>query len=291
MIEYFISVAIITTIYVLLAQSYNLSFGLTGLFNLGHIIFYGVGAYAAAILNTKFGLPFFGNLLFAGLFSALFAAFFGLLTLRLSGHYLAIATLGLAMVATVVATNWISLTNGPFGIRGIDEPEIFGFIFSSPFAFFILALAIVGIGNFLLYKIFHSPYGRILRAIKDDEIATKSVGKNTFSAKMWALVLSAAFAGIAGTLYAHYRLFIGPSVFALHEIIFIVLIVVVGGLGNFWGCIWATILLFIIGELPRFFGFPDEVVGAMRNLLFAALLIGVMFWRPRGIFTFFEKEK
>ena len=289
MFEYVLSIAIITTIYVLLTQSYNLSFGLTGLFNLGHIIFYGVGAYTAAILNTKFGFSFFENLFFSGLVSGIFAGFFGLLTLRLTGHYLAIATLGLAMIAGVVATNWISLTNGPFGIRGIDEPILGSFTFDSPMTFFLLVLFITIIGNWMLYKIFHSPFGRIQRAIQDDEIAVQSVGKNIFAMKCWSLVLSAVFAGIAGAMYTHYRLFLDPSIFALPEIIFLILVVIVGGRGNFWGCILATILLFIIGEVPRFFSFPDDVIGSMRNLLYAALLIGVMFFRPEGVFTFFQK--
>ncbi len=292
MLAYLFSLLIVTAVWTLLAQSYNLSFGLTGLFNLGHIIFYGIGAYTAAILNTRYGFGFFENLVCAALISGAFAAFFGLLTLRLSGHYLAVATLGAAMISTVIATNWVSLTNGPLGIRGIDEPEIFGKILQADSLEFVILIFLVAIlGNFLLYKLFHSPFGRILRAIKDDEVAVRAVGKNTFSAQTWSLVLSAAFAGIAGTLYAHYRLFLDPTIFALPEIILLILMVVIGGRGNFWGTVLGTILVVIIGELPRFIGFPDSIVGATRNLLFSALLIGTMFLRPNGLFTFFEKKK
>jgi len=292
MLAYLFSLLIITAIWTLLVQSYNLSFGLTGLFNLGHIIFYGIGAYTAAILNTRYGFGFFPNLFFAFLISGAFAAFFGLLTLRLSGHYLAVATLGAAMISTVVATNWVSLTNGPLGIRGIDEPTIWGHtIQADSFVFLLLMIAVATVGNILLYKLFHSPYGRILRAIKDDETAVRAVGKNTFEAKLWSLVLSAAFAGVAGALYAHYRLFLDPSIFALPEIILLILMVIVGGRGNFWGAILGTILVVIIGEVPRYVGFPDAIVGAMRNLLFAALLIGTMFLKPNGLFTFFQKKE
>jgi len=292
MLEYIFSLIIITSIWTLLAQSYNLSFGLTGLFNLGHIIFYGIGAYTAAILNTRYGIGFFPNLIFSALIAGTFAAFFGLLTLRLSGHYLAIATLGAAMIATVVATNWVGLTNGPLGIRGIEEPEFFGKIIQADsLEFVILMLVVVIFCNMLLYKLFHSPFGRMQRAIKDDEIAVRALGKNTFAAKTWSLILSAAFAGIAGCLYTHYRLFLDPSIFALPEIIILILMVVVGGRGNFKGAILGTILVIIIGELPRFIGFPDNIVGATRNLLFATLLIGTMFTRPNGLFTFFETNK
>lgn len=291
MLSYLFSLLIITAIWVLLVQSYNLSFGLTGLFNLGHIIFYGIGAYTAGILNTRYGFGFFENLLFSALVAGTFAAFFGLLTLRLSGHYLAIATLGAAMIATVVATNWVSLTNGPLGIRGIDEPELFGQVIQADsFGFLLLIPGVVVVCNILLFRIFHSPFGRILRSIKDDETASRAVGKNIFEAKMWSLVLSAAFAGIAGTLYAHYRLFLDPSIFAIPEIILIILMVVVGGRGNFWGAILGTILVVIIGEVPRFIGFPNNIVGATRNILFSALLIGTMFLRPNGLFTFFQKR-
>ncbi len=284
MFEYILSLLTITVILVLLAQSYNLSFGLTGLLNLGHIIFYGIGAYTAAILNTKFGVGFFENLILAILITGGFATFFGLLCLRLSGHYLAIATLGAAMITSVVANNWMSLTNGPLGIRGIENPIVFGYHFDSALSIFSLYFIIVSFCLFLLYKIFHSPYGRILRAIKDDELAAISVGKNVFSAKIWSLILSASFTGIAGVLYAHYRLFLDPSIFALPEIIFAILIVVVGGRGNFWGCILSVLFLQFISEIPRFFGFPDEIVGATRNILFASLLIAVMFWKPNGLF-------
>ena len=290
MFEYFLSLVIITLIWTLLSQSYNLSFGLTGIFNLGHIVFYGVGAYTAAILNTRYGISFFPNLLFSAISAGIVAAGFGLLTLRLSGHYLAIATLGAAMIVQVVATNWISLTRGPLGIRGIDEPTIFNFVFEQDLLITVLLfLVVIGICHWILWKLFHSPFGRLLRAIQDDEIAVKAVGKNTFEAKMWSLILSAAFAGIAGAIYAHYRLFIDPTILALPEIILLILIVVVGGRGNFWGAILGAILIIIIGEIPRFVGFPDTMVGAARNLFYAALLIVTMFWKPRGLFTIFEK--
>lgn len=292
MIQYIFSLIIITAIWTLFAQSYNLSFGLTGLFNLGHVIFYGIGAYTAAILNTRYGWGFFENLGAAAIVSGIFAAGFGILTLRLSGHYLAIATLGAAMISIVVATNWVSLTNGPLGIRGIDEPEIFGHVIQpDSLSFVLLSLFVVIVGNYLLYKLFHSPFGRMLRAIKDDDIATQAVGKNTFKAKMWSLILSAAFAGIAGAIYSHYRLFLDPTIFSLPVIILVILMVVVGGRGNFWGTILGTILVLpIIGEIPRFIGFPDSIIGASRNMLYAALLIGTMFWKPKGLFTFFEKK-
>ncbi len=126
MIEYFFSLMTIALIWTIAAQSYNLSFGLAGLFNLGHVVFIGIGAYTAAILNTRFGFQFLENIVCAAVISGMVACFFGLLTLRIRGHYLAIATLGAAMIAQVVALNWIDLTRGPLGIRGIEEPQILG---------------------------------------------------------------------------------------------------------------------------------------------------------------------
>jgi branched-chain amino acid transport system permease protein len=291
MFEYFLSLVIITLIWTLLVQSYNLSFGLTGLFNLGHIVFYGVGAYTAAILNTKYGIDFLGTMGAAAVMAGGVAAVIGLLTLRLSGHYLAIATLGLAMISQVVALNWTSLTRGPLGIRGISEPVIFGYTFSSDLAIFGLYLGVVVLALWILYKLFKSPFGRLLRAIQDDEIAVKAVGKNVFVAKMWSLMLSAAFAGMAGAMYSHYRLFLDPTIVSLHEIILAVLILVVGGRGNFWGAIVSSIfIVMFVSEIPRFVGFPDSVIGAARNLLFALILIVTMMWRPKGLFTIFQKK-
>ncbi len=290
MLEYLLSLLILTTIWTLLTQSYNLSFGLTGLFNLGHIIFYGIGAYTAAILNTDYGLQILPNLIIAAVVCGIVAAIFGLLTLRLSGHYLAIATLGAAMIAIVVATNWMDLTNGPLGIRGIDGPILFDLQITESWQILLLFLVIAGLCQWTLYKIFHSPFGRLQRAIQDDEIAARAVGKNTFLSKTWSLVLSSAFAGIAGAMYTHYRLFLDPTIFALPEIIFLILMIIVGGRGNFWGAILGTILVVIIGEIPRFFGFPDSIIGASRNILFAALLITTMFYRPKGLFTLFAKK-
>ena len=291
MIEYLLSVFILICLSWVWAQSYNLSFGLTGLFNLGHIVFYGVGAYTAAILNTKYGFDFLINIPIAMVISGLVAGVFGLVTLRLSGHYLAIATLGAAMIASVVATNWVDLTRGPLGIRGIENPIIFGVEFSESWMIALLYLGIAIVVNVLLWKIFHSPFGRLQRAIKDDEIAAKSLGKNTFEAKTWSLIISAAFAAVAGVMYTHYRLFLDPTIFALHEIIFMILALVVGGRGNFWGAILGVVLVYIVGEVPRFVGFPDSIVGAARNILFSALLIVTMFYKPDGLFTMFSKDK
>lgn len=286
MIEYIYSILTITFIWTIFAQSYNLSFGLAGLFNLGHIIFYGIGAYTAAILNTRYGIGFGPNIIFSALIAGTTAGVFGLLTLRLRGHYLAIATLGAAMIAQVVALNWMSLTRGPLGIRGIDEVELFGISFiGDTFSHVLLYALLSGVILFLLWKLFHSPWGRLLRAIRDDETAVKAVGKNVFSAKLWALVLSAAFAGIAGALYAHYRLFLDPSIFSLPEIILLILIVIVGGRGKFWGVIAGTLLIILLGEIPRFLDFPDAMLGAARNMTYAVLLMGTMFCRPNGIFS------
>lgn len=291
MLEYLLSLLILTTIWSLLTQSYNLSFGLTGLFNLGHIIFYGMGAYTAAILSTEYETTFMLHLLIGFILAGGFAGLLGLLTLRLSGHYLAISTLGAAMIAIVVATNWIDLTNGPLGIRGIAEPDFLGRTFTSSWEILGFYLAITIVCQFVLYALFNSPFGRLQRAIQDDEIAAQSLGKNTFSAKVWSLILSAGFAAMAGVMYAHYRLFLDPTVFALPEIVFLILMIIVGGRGSFWGAIMGTILIVAIGEIPRFVGFPDSIVGAARNLVYASILILCMFYAPKGILSAFKREK
>ena len=287
MLGYFISLVIITAIWTLFAQSYNLSFGLGGLLNLGHIIFFGVGAYTAAILDYQFGWGLAPGVLLGGCMAAVLAVGFGISTLRLAGHYLAVATLGAAFIAQAVATNWFDLTRGPLGIPMKTTFYIGdGAIIPDTPLYLLIILLIVAACLGILWLLFRSPFGRALRALQDDEIALQAVGKNTFLLKIEALVLSAFFAGVAGGLVAHYRLFVSPTVFMLRDTILLLSIVVIGGRGKFWGVIGGTILMtMIIGELPRFVGFPDAMIGPARNLLYAGMLLVAIYLRPEGIFV------
>lgn len=283
MLEYFIHLGIIITIYVILVTSLNLALGFTGLLNLGHIAFFGIGAYTSALL-VKAGVPFLGAFVAAALIAAFFGYVLVLATRKLKGDYLALTTLGFSFVIYSVLLNWVSLTRGPLGIPGIPKPSFFGYTLLANESYLIFSL-IVCIGViFFLTKITRSPFGRLLEATRDDEMGLRVLGKNTFLLKAKAMMLSAGCAGIAGSLFAHYISYIDPSSFLLTEIIFVVTIVIVGGIASIKGSVIATILLVLLPEALRFLSLPSQILGPSRQIIYAILLLAILLLRPRGLF-------
>lgn len=290
MIEaYFIHLAILVGIYLILALSLQLALGYTGLINLGHIAFFAIGAYVSALLTLN-GIPFIIAILFAGIISALFGFLLSIPTNKLKGDYLALATLAFTFVVYAVTLNWTSLTRGPLGLPGIPKPSIFGLSFSSNFSFLILTLIIVLTIYFIIKRIVDSPFGKVLEATRDNELATRVLGKNTFKIKSIALGTSAFFAGIAGSLYAHYITYIDPSSFTIMQLIPILCIVIIGGLASLKGTIIATIILILLPEPLRFIGFPSSIVGPMRQIIYALILLFILIYRPKGFFGKVELE-
>ena len=286
MIEaYIFNLLIFGGIFAVLGVSLNLSMGFTGLFNLGHAAFFGIGAYASALLMMLLGVPFLVAFLAAGCIAALFGYLLSLPTLRLRGDYLALATLGFAFIIEAVLKNWIELTRGPLGIPGIPKPEIFGFVFNDLLSFLLLTMIVLVLCIIIITRVVHSPFGRVLKAIREDETAAEHLGKNTFRYKAIALTASAFFAGIAGALYAHYITFIDPSSFGIHVLILILSIVIIGGLGSIKGSIVAAFLLILIPEPLRFIGLPSSIVGAGRQIIYAVILLAILMKRPHGLFS------
>jgi branched-chain amino acid transport system permease protein len=290
MIEtYLIHLAILVGIYLILALSLQLALGYTGLINLGHIAFFAIGAYVSALLTLN-GIPFIIAILFAGIISALFGFLLSIPTNKLKGDYLALATLAFTFVVYAVTLNWTSLTRGPLGLPGIPKPSIFGLSFSSNFSFLILTIILVLAVYFIIKRIVDSPFGKVLEATRDNELATKVLGKNTFKIKSIALGTSAFFAGIAGSLYAHYITYIDPSSFTIMQLIPILCIVIIGGLASLKGTIIATIILILLPEPLRFIGFPSSIVGPMRQIIYALILLLILIYRPKGFFGKVELE-
>ncbi len=280
---YFVHLGILICIYIILALSLNVTLGYTGLLNLGHVAFFGIGAYTSTLL-VKAGVPFIAAFIIAGLFASVFGYLLVLATRKLKGDYLALATLGFSFVVTSVLLNWSSLTRGPLGISGIPKPEIFGLLIKSNNAYFLFAIVIAVITYLIIWRITKSPFGRLLEATRDDELATRSMGKNTFALKYKAMMISAFFAGLAGSLFAHYITFIDPSSFALTELILIFTIVIVGGIASLGGSVAGTIIIILIPELLRFFALPSSILGPMRQIIYALLLIFILLYRPKGLF-------
>lgn len=284
MIEaYFIHLLTLFVIYFILAVSLQLSLGYSGLLNLGHIAFFGIGAYVSAILSLN-GISFLFSILSAGVISGLFGWLLSIPTNKLKGDYLAIITLGFSFVAYAIFLNWIEITKGPFGLAGIPRPNILGIDFSNNVFFLILAISIGLISYFFIHRICNSQFGKALEATRDDELAAKSLGKNTLKLKSISLIISAFFAGIAGSLFASYITFIDPSSFTFLNLLPILLIVIIGGLASLRGVVLATMIIVLLPEPLRFVGLPSAILGPIRQIVFALMLILIIYFKPRGFF-------
>ena len=280
---FFFHLLILVAIFAILSLSLNLAMGYTGLLNVGHAAFYGIGAYTSALLAVNLGVPFWIGLLAGAMLAAVFGWLLSFPTLKLRGDYLALATLGFGVIVENVFRNWTGLTRGPLGIPGIPRPSFFGFEFSSITRYLILTFIIAGICVWILNRIINSPFGRVLQAIREDEIAAKTLGKDTFRFKMLALTISAFFAGVAGSLYAHYITFIDPSSFTMLESMLIASMVIIGGSASIRGSIVGAAGLVLLPEPLRFIPLPSYAIGGLRRMTYAALLILIILKRPQGI--------
>jgi len=277
-----VHLAVLVCIYGILSISLNLMEGMTGLFNLGLAAFYGIGAYTSAILSRNFGVPVWISLLAGILMSALIGFLMGVPTLRLVGDYLAVATMGLGEIARAVFKNWVSVTRGPMGLPGIPHFELFGIRFAGS-SFLILAVAFLIIAIIISERLRVSPFGRVMRAVREDEVGAQALGKDTYWAKMVSLVIGSALCGAAGGLFAHYMNFIDPSTFIMWLTFFIFLAVMMGGLGNTLGAVVATAVLMVLREGLRFTGLPSSIAAPAQQLLFGVLLIAMTIFVPRGL--------
>jgi branched-chain amino acid transport system permease protein len=280
---YLIHLAILIGIYLILALALQINIGFTGQFNLGIIAFFGVGAYTSALLTLN-GFPFIFGIIMAGIISMIFGFILAIPTNKLKGDYLALATLGFSFVVYAILLNWVELTRGPLGLPGIPKPEIFGFVFKDNLLFLILTILITVISYFVVKRITSGEFGSVLAAIRDDELAAKTLGKNTEKMKMYSLGISAFFAGIAGSLYASYITFIDPSSFTFLQIIPLLLIIVVGGIASLRGTLIATIIIILLPEPLRFIGFPSSIIGPMRQIIYAIILLVILIYFPKGLF-------
>lgn len=281
--EYLIHILIIAGIYIILTLGLNLIVGYTGLAALGHIAFACVGAYTSSLLALNLGISSWIGLLIGAILASFLGAIVSFPSLRLKGDYLALATFGLGVIVYSVAKNWVSLTRGPMGLPGIPSFKLFGYEVNNVWTFFVLVLIFVIITYFAIRNIANSPFGRVLRGIREDEIATEAMGKNINKYKLIVFVVGAFFAGIAGSLYAHYITFIDPSSFTIMESIAVLLMVVFGGMGSLGGSFIGASILVIFPELLRFLGMPSSIAAPLRQMIYGLLLIVLMIWRPQGL--------
>jgi branched-chain amino acid transport system permease protein len=289
--------ATLVLIYVMLGWGLNIVVGLAGLLVLGYVAFYAVGAYSYALLSQAFGLSFWVCLPISGAIAALFGLLVGFPVLRLRGDYLAIVTLGFGEILRVILLNWASLTGGPNGITGIARPTFFGLpmlasapgrttfheFFDMPFSpaqrvtfLYYLILVLALLTNLISLRIRRLPVGRAWEALREDEIACRSLGINPTTTKLSAFAIGTMFAGFAGCFFATRQGFISPESFSFLESAVILAIVVLGGMGSQTGVVLAAVLL--VG-LPEWFRDLQQY----RMLAFGCAMVLIMLWRPRGL--------
>lgn len=281
--DYLLHIGILIAIYGILAISLNLLVGYTGMLSLAHAAFFGIGAYTTAILTTQFGLNFFVALMISVVFAALIGALVSLILRRIRGDYFALATLGINIIVFSILLGWQSFTNGPLGITGISAPSILGLTMDTKLSFFILSLVLVVTVYLFSRNLTRATFGKILQAIRDDELSARTKGFKTDCYRFLVFVISAGLAAIAGGLYASYISFIEPATFDILASIFILAAIILGGLARLPGSILGAASFIILQEALRFVGFSDATVGHMRLLVFGLLLVLVMRFKPYGL--------
>lgn len=281
--EYLIHLAILSSIFAILAISLDLVMGYTGLLSVTHAAFYGIGAYVTALLLKGVGLNFFVALAASIVFTMLAAFLIGIVLSKFKTDYYALASLGFNVIVFSIFLNWQDVTRGPLGIPGIPRPEVLGFSFSENIIFLLLTLVLLTIIYGSARLIVKSSFGRALTAIREDEEATSVFGYYTLSYKLIIFTIAAGMAAIGGALFATYITFIDPSSFTINESIFILAVVILGGAGSLRGPMLGAIVLVLLPELLRFVGFPSDIAAQMRQVLYGLILVGLMLYRPQGI--------
>lgn len=294
-----VDLATLVLIYVILALGLNVVVGLAGLLDLGYVAFYAVGAYTFALLSEYLGVSFWLALPIGALLAALFGLVLGFPVLRLRGDYLAIVTLGFGEIIRILLNNWTSLTGGPNGIGGIPDPTLFGMEFGrrvkeegnvsfhetfgiayagehKVIFLYLIALVLAVFTALVIRRFMRMPVGRAWEALREDEIAARSLGMSRTAVKLSAFTIGAFFAGFAGTVFASKQGFISPESFVFLESAIILAIVVLGGMGSQIGVILAAVAVTILPELAREFS-------EYRMLIFGAAMVLMMVWRPQGL--------
>ncbi|QGU15823.1 high-affinity branched-chain amino acid ABC transporter permease LivM [Leclercia sp. 119287] len=295
--KYVLTVAILGLIYVLLGLGLNIVVGLAGLLDLGYVAFYAIGAYGLALGYQYLGLGFWTMLPLAALMAAAAGALLGFPVLRMHGDYLAIVTLGFGEIIRLVLNNWLTFTGGPNGISappptlfglefgrrakdgGVPFHEFFNLTFNPNLKFifiYAILLLVVLLVLYIKHRLTRMPIGRAWEALREDEIACRSMGLNHVLVKLSAFTLGASTAGIAGVFFATYQGFVNPTSFTFFESALILAIVVLGGMGSTLGVVLAAFVLTVTPELLRTFA-------EYRVLLFGVLMVVMMIWRPRGL--------
>lgn len=283
--EYLLHIGIMLCIYTILVLSTNLTVGLANLLSLCQAAFYGVGAYLGTFMLLNFNLPFLIIASTIMLANGILSLIISYASVRLKGDYFILATLGFQMIVFTLLTNWTAVTRGPYGISGIPAIKILViWSLNGLWIWFLFALVFTVLVALFFSGLQKSPYGRLLKAISTDELSAQALGHNTAFLKASAFFISAAFASMAGIIYASYIRYIDPTSFTLNESIFILTALFIGGTGKrIWGPLSGAALVVILPEILRFVGLPDLLSANIRQIIYGVVLIVLMFYRPQGL--------
>ncbi len=283
MIEYVETILIFAVIFGLAAMSFDLLLGYAGLTSLAQAAFMGLGAYSTAVLVTKMNWGFIPSMVVGIFIASTLGLIIGVAVLRLAGDYLLVGSVGFLFAIQSLLIGWERVTGGAPGIPGVSEPSIFGFVISGSTHFLILCLFIAALCYFFSLRLVNSPFGRCLKAMHDDEIATLSVGKNITAIKVSIFVISAGIAAVAGTLYAHFVTYVDPYHYGMHETFFLFCMVCIGGMRTLKGAFVGSLILTGIPEITRFLGLPSGAMGQVQEIIYGSVLIIIAFLRPQGL--------
>lgn len=281
--EYILHIIIMFAIYIILVLSANLPIGMANLLTMCQAAFYGIGAYIGTFFLMQYNISFLLIAAIVMVATGAFSLIISLASVKLKDDYFILATLGFQMIVYTILYNWTDVTNGPYGIPGIPSIKLFGTLSLDAIWEYAVLAVVLAVAVAYLFKIIkYSPFGRVLKAIRYDELSVNALGRNTVKFKVLTFFLSAAFSGLAGVVYASYVSYIDPTSFTLDESIFIITALFLGGIGNIKGPIIGALFVILLPELLRFVGMPDAIAANMRQIVYGLALIVVMFTRSQG---------
>ena len=286
--DYFLHLGIVVSLYIILTSSLNLIMGITGQFAIAHAAFYGVGAYGSILLVTRLGVPYWWAWAAGILLAGIAALLIGASTLHLKGAYLAICTFAFSELFRLLLDNWISLTNGANGIiirfvpPPIGIPGLFRFDLGSRRSYYYLMFTFALVTVWFVRRLARSDLGRVLGAIRQDETLALTAGFDTRRYKLLAFTVGSMYAGLAGATYAPYLSYIAPDLFDVNETIYIMMIMMIGGIRSIWGPVWGSILLV---SLPQ----ALDITPLLRMIAYGLVLILVMIRMPDGLAGFLDR--
>jgi len=274
--DYYINILILCCLNAMIVMGLNLLMGYAGQVSLGHAAFFGLAAYTTAVVTATAGLPVYAGIAAGIAVSALVAWLIAVPTLKLQGNYLAMATLGFGIIVSIVFNEAVNITGGPSGFVGIPRLKLLGYAFTSDTSYYYLAAGVLWLATLVSRRIIDSRTGRALRAIHVSEQAAQAMGVDIARHKRFVFVLSAVYAGVAGTLYAHHLTFVAPSSFGFNFSVQLITMVVLGGMASIWGAVAGA---FFLTSLPEFLRIFEE----MDILIYGAMLVACMMFMPSGL--------